>query len=71
MQQEESPCNNNCKMDDKLNVCVSCLRTMDEIESWNQFSKTDKEIIYKTLEKRKAVFKEFKDKDYPDLSSVF
>ena len=43
-----SPCIKECKLDEKEEYCISCLRSINEIASWNNFSDIEKKkIIYK------------------------
>ncbi|MCF8262700.1 MAG: DUF1289 domain-containing protein [Melioribacteraceae bacterium] len=65
-----SPCESICEIDDDLNVCVGCLRTVDEIEAWPHFSNTDKLFVYKVIEKRKTFLEFIKDGEKPDLSNL-
>jgi uncharacterized protein len=43
MSEVASPCINVCRMVDDL--CVGCLRTLDEIARWSQASDDDKQAI--------------------------
>ncbi len=49
-------CNaNQCTIDAKLHVCPNCFRTREEIDFWDEYSATDKQMILRTIEHRKAV----------------
>ena len=43
----ESPCNNNCKLNETTNICEGCGRTIKEIKQWQ----------FMTDEVRKAIMK--------------
>jgi len=45
----ESPCVNICKLNAD-NVCIGCLRTLGEIQSWPLLTESDKELIIKQIE---------------------
>ncbi|MDO8347328.1 MAG: DUF1289 domain-containing protein [Rugosibacter sp.] len=47
-----SPCINVCRMEG--NICVGCLRTLDEIAGWSQFPDSEKRSVLARLEQRKA-----------------
>ena len=49
----ESPCQKKCRLDSRQTYCVSCLRTLSEIQNWKNFNNSDKEIIIKQLSLRK------------------
>ena len=34
----ESPCNNNCKLNEKTDICEGCGRTIQDIEQWHILS---------------------------------
>lgn len=56
-QQQHSPCNGFCLMDNQTKLCMGCFRTIDEIIKWQSLDKNDKETIYKNIEQRKNKFK--------------
>ncbi len=49
-----SPCRGECDIDTNLKRCNGCLRTLDEIKLWSNFSDGEKLDLVKTLEKRRA-----------------
>ena len=48
-----SPCIGVCTLDPKTQVCGGCLRTMDEITAWTEYSSQEKREIRAKLEKRR------------------
>ena len=50
-----SPCDGNCHIDIKTNLCVSCFRTMSEIIKWINITEKEKRIILKQIEERKKI----------------
>lgn len=51
-QEPASPCIGICKLDPKTNFCEGCFRTLDEIASWGQCSRKEKQHILDQLENR-------------------
>lgn len=49
----ESPCIKVCYMDEALNVCIGCWRTLDEIARWGMANDEEKKKIVKETETRK------------------
>ena len=49
----ESPCLKKCKLDCNQTYCISCLRTVTEIQNWKNFNNSDKEFIIKQLSLRR------------------
>lgn len=49
-----SPCINLCRMDDDDRYCLGCFRTLDEIATWSDLDIEEKELVWKTLDKRRA-----------------
>lgn len=48
-----SPCVNVCQMDPASGLCRGCLRTLDEIASWLDFSVTEKRQVLERLDERR------------------
>mgnify|MGYP002641060515 CR=1 FL=1 len=44
----ESPCKRNCCLNEK-DVCVGCLRTLEEIKQWSQASENRKKEIIERI----------------------
>lgn len=42
----ESPCINNCCLDDS-DICMGCCRTLDEIKSWTSLTEQQKNVVLK------------------------
>jgi predicted Fe-S protein YdhL (DUF1289 family) len=66
----DSPCRHVCEIDEVTHLCKHCLRTLDEIESWPYFNDNDKREVYKLIEKRKSILKEFEERTPPVLEWV-
>lgn len=49
----ESPCKKKCKLSTLKTYCVSCYRTINEIQRWNEYSDESKLKIINNLEFRK------------------
>ncbi len=63
-------CNENkCETDPVLHVCPNCLRTREEIDYWDEYSKTDKQIVLKTIRRRKMILESVNENT--DLRWVF
>ena len=52
MNKISSPCVKICKLN-KNNVCLGCLRTLDEIHQWPKLTEEQRLEIIQDLEKRK------------------
>ncbi len=48
-----SPCVNVCQMDPASGLCRGCLRTLDEIAGWLDFSVTEKRQVLERLDERR------------------
>jgi len=49
----KSPCNNVCKLDENGLYCISCYRTIDEIQDWSQYGNEEKSKVLDRCEIRK------------------
>lgn len=49
---DKSPCIGVCEMDPNRGVCIGCLRTMEEISGWNDFSREEKSKVWQEIKKR-------------------
>lgn len=49
-----SPCISVCRMDPFEDRCVGCLRTLDEIAHWREYSQQDREQIMRELLQRRT-----------------
>jgi predicted Fe-S protein YdhL (DUF1289 family) len=49
----ETPCVDVCTLDPARNVCIGCLRTIDEIVAWARFSDDERRRIMRELPDRK------------------
>lgn len=52
-QQIPSPCVNVCQMDPQTGFCRGCLRTIDEIAGWMDYSVTEKLEVLERLDERR------------------
>ncbi|HYF04049.1 MAG TPA: DUF1289 domain-containing protein [Patescibacteria group bacterium] len=50
-----SPCIKICSMDQSLNVCIGCWRTLDEIARWGRADDDEKREILKAIEERRRI----------------
>ncbi|MAI84250.1 MAG: DUF1289 domain-containing protein [Rickettsiales bacterium] len=50
---EISPCKKICKLSKSKSHCLTCLRTIDEITNWKNFSFSEKKKIIHNLNYRK------------------
>ncbi len=53
----ESPCVNICIIHPQENICAGCFRTIDEISSWSDMSKSARKEIIKELPSRSSKLK--------------
>lgn len=54
-----SPCNKICRIDPENNLCIGCLRTIEEISNWINLSEKELENIINEVEKRRANLENF------------
>ena len=52
-EQIPSPCNNVCQLDPDTGYCRGCLRTIEEIAGWVDYSNEEKLAVLERLEERK------------------
>jgi predicted Fe-S protein YdhL (DUF1289 family) len=45
----ESPCVKICKLDPKLQYCLGCKRTVEEIQKWTYYTPEQRQKIIKEL----------------------
>ena len=48
-----SPCVNVCQMNPFNGLCRGCLRTLEEIAGWLDFSAAEKNVVLEKLEERR------------------
>lgn len=48
-----SPCRKKCQLNEDKTFCVSCLRKIEEISSWNSLNDNKKKVIINLIKKRK------------------
>lgn len=48
-----SPCVNVCQMDPGSGLCLGCLRTLDEIAGWMDYSASEKLEVLERLDERR------------------
>ena len=51
-----SPCIGVCTLNPETQLCDGCLRTMDEIAAWTEYSSQEKRKVRAKLEKRRERF---------------
>ena len=49
----KSPCVEKCEMNPQTKLCEGCLRNIDEITNWSNFTDNQKNYVLKLIEKRK------------------
>jgi uncharacterized protein len=49
-----SPCNRSCTLDPATDICVGCLRTLQEILGWSAYTVEEKLAVLKQIEVRRA-----------------
>ncbi len=47
-----SPCVSVCRMDDKVDACLGCLRTRDELTAWSTMDEAAKFVVWTSIDKR-------------------
>ncbi len=58
-----SPCVKICEIDPQSGFCTGCLRSMEEIVSWSQYSETQRAYIMQTILPER-------EKTHPHLKSL-
>ncbi len=53
MNKIESPCVRNCCLNEH-DICIGCLRTLEEIKEWGQASEQRKREVLEQIKQRKA-----------------
>ena len=48
----ESTCNNNCKLNEKTDICEGCVRTIKEIMNWEFMTNEERKVIMKKVRER-------------------
>ncbi len=56
-EQIPSPCNNVCQLDPDTGYCRGCLRTIEEIAGWLDYSNEEKLAVLERLEERRTLYK--------------
>jgi len=49
-----SPCDNTCVLDRLAGLCVGCLRTLEEIGTWDRLTADQKWDVLRAIEERRA-----------------
>lgn len=52
--QPASPCTGICRMDEKMKLCIGCLRSMEEIAQWSATSESGKHAIWQAIRQRRV-----------------
>jgi uncharacterized protein len=50
----KSPCVKVCQMDPTRDLCIGCLRTLDEIARWGAMSEAQREAVLADLPRRRS-----------------
>lgn len=61
----ESPCINICQIAPEGDICLGCLRSLDEIAAWGQMSPDERRLVMADLPRRKALRERQADSDTP------
>ncbi|MEL6822507.1 MAG: DUF1289 domain-containing protein [Calditrichota bacterium] len=51
-----SPCIRICRIDEEKQVCIGCLRTLNEIASWGSYTEAEKLRVYEHISNRKKSY---------------
>ncbi|MCY3986302.1 MAG: DUF1289 domain-containing protein [Candidatus Dadabacteria bacterium] len=54
MGKTNSPCNGICIMDEDTELCVGCLRTIEEIANWEEYSDEQRAEVLRKIVGREA-----------------
>ncbi|MFH1196248.1 MAG: DUF1289 domain-containing protein [bacterium] len=66
-----SPCTKICSIDITTNLCAGCMRTIDEITNWVNYTDQKREKIMDEIEFRKSCYsKYFEDGKYSKKDST-
>jgi len=49
----KSPCIKTCQIDQASQLCIGCLRSLDEIAGWSRYSDLQRETILNGLDARR------------------
>tara|TARA_B100001123_G_C15152641_1_gene964113 strand:- start:228 stop:422 length:195 start_codon:yes stop_codon:yes gene_type:complete len=50
-----SPCVGICQLNTSLDLCLGCFRSSKEIALWSSYSKDEKKMVLKSINKRKKL----------------
>jgi uncharacterized protein len=52
----DSPCINVCSLDAATQMCMGCLRTIEEIAQWAAYSDAQRDGVYRKLAARRGAY---------------
>ena len=50
-----TPCNKVCVIDPKLEICIGCYRTLDEITRWSSMTTNERNVVMERIKKERLV----------------
>ena len=50
-----SPCTNNCSLNNSINICKGCGRTINEIVEWTRMTDEEKQEVMKRLNGNQSI----------------
>ena len=63
----DSPCVQVCSLHPDGSYCLGCLRTVEEIGAWGSYSDSERDVVLRELETRRAHRREQRRKNLPSL----
>ncbi|MFT5447184.1 MAG: putative Fe-S protein YdhL (DUF1289 family) [Gammaproteobacteria bacterium] len=64
----DSPCVQVCRLHPDGSYCLGCFRTVEEIGAWGTYSDSDRDVVLRELDTRRAHRREQRRKNRPSLS---
>lgn len=53
----DSPCIDECELDEALGLCRGCLRTLEEVRHWLHYDADERRAVLVRLEERRAALR--------------
>lgn len=66
----KSPCKNICEIDPATKLCRGCLRSIDEIAEWSNFTEADKKMVERAIKKRRLLIESVPEDELPELQYI-
>ena len=63
----DSPCVQVCSLHPDGSYCLGCFRTVEEIGAWGSYSDSERDIVLRELDTRRARRREQRRKNLPSL----